>query len=210
MKMSWWRSVGSKAPFRKYSPYSLLAGLTIAFRYWDWSFDSGDLTASPIWDNDLGFGGDGKPGKPTLARGRCVEEGPFANTTRYWQAHADNKLHVYNVSADPHCFSRGFATGDTKKRFEADITPDRVNDVLAQDAYDEFFAKLELGTHNAVPQFISGDFYFFTAPNGMLVGFAYVWKLLTEYQIQSSTCIMPRLIAYGGCGSRKIPVASKR
>lgn len=128
--------------------------------------DSENLTASPIWDNEFGFGGDGKNGNPTLARGRCVVEGPFANTTRHWQAHADNKLHVYNVSADPHCFSRGFATGDTKRRFEADVKPDRVNHVLAREAYEEFFAELELGTHNAVPQFISGDFYYFTAPNG--------------------------------------------
>jgi tyrosinase len=105
-------------------------------------------------------------GEPTLAKGRCVDTGPFANRTFHWQAHADAHAHKYNISHNPHCLSRGFATDSFQTRFQEQVKPERLENALQQDGYDNFFSKLEFGPHNAIPQFISGDFYYFTAPNG--------------------------------------------
>ena len=129
--------------------------------------DATDLGSSPIWDLDNGFGGNGEQthGAITLYDGSCVRTGPFANTTRHWVSKSNG--HGFDINAKPHCLSRGFETGQRKTRFEERITPDAINEVLVQSTYMEFLDRLEVKAHNSIPQFVRGDFYALTAPNGM-------------------------------------------
>lgn len=45
------------------------------------------------------------------------------------------------------------------------VSPARVAQTLDQPDYVAFFKDFESGSHNAIPQFIRGDFLTFTAPN---------------------------------------------
>jgi hypothetical protein len=175
-----------RALYRKSNQRKIVCRLIVSRSYWDWSLDASNLTASPIWNDKYGFGGDGKVGDSTLANGRCVENGPFTNAIPYWQAKADNEMHTYHIFPQPHCLSRGFATGERQELFQASITPEKVEETLEQAEYDEFFAKLELGPHNAVPQFISGDFYYFTAPNGKEIN-----NIVCSFLTQSRSSLLP-------------------
>jgi tyrosinase len=134
--------------------------------YWDWGLDSADLGSSPVWDLENGFGGNGEQTQGTMALydGTCVRRGPFANTTRHWISKANG--HGFDILANPHCLSRGFEIGQQKTRFEDRITPDAINEVLKQSTYMEFLNRLEVKAHNSIPQFVRGDFFALTAPNG--------------------------------------------
>jgi tyrosinase len=133
--------------------------------YWDWTLDASDLASSPIWDGTSGFGGDGESDdEGGIFGGRCVTDGPFANSTRYWRSKSNGE--GFDILEFPHCLSRGFANGDKKESLQARITLDAIETVLNQPTYLDFFDDLEVRTHNAIPQFIRGDFYGMTAPNG--------------------------------------------
>lgn len=139
-------------------------------RYWDWTLDSHDLSASPIFDLLTGFGGDGdSSGQETEHDGRCVADGPFANTTRAWRALSVG--HSHDVEYGPHCLSRGFRRHDddvgapTWDKLHALISPARVAQTLDQSDYAAFYQDFETGPHNVIPQFIRGDFFTFMAPN---------------------------------------------
>lgn len=112
-----------------------------------------------------GFGGDGhERGAETLHGGRCVIDGPFANTTRAWRALSEG--HSHDVEYGPHCLSRGFAQESATLEVLHDlISTARVAKTLDQPDYAAFFEDFESGAHNAIPQFIHGDFLTFTAPN---------------------------------------------
>lgn len=136
-------------------------------RYWDWSLDAADLAESPIWDSVLGFGGDGDEAAPSAFQGaHCVTDGPFGQQQlRHWRSKSNG--HGFDIDADPHCLNRGFERRlDKKLKLQSRIGPEAVDEMLAQETYGEFFDKLETYTHNAIPQFINGDFTLMTAPNG--------------------------------------------
>jgi tyrosinase len=140
-------------------------GLTIPLPYWDWSLDSTDLSASPIWNNLTGFGGNGDlSGDITLYGGRCVADGPFAHTWRHW-LYQQLDENDWILLARPHCLSRGFKKTEHVDDLQSRVSPDQIEETLQQQNYTDFFNRLEISTHNAIPQFIMGDFYSFTAPN---------------------------------------------
>jgi tyrosinase len=131
-------------------------------RYWDWTLDSQDLSASPIWSS---FGGDGDPSSPIiLHNGRCILDGPFANSTRHWQSEKIDGS--FQTLGNPRCLSRGFASGEDQKSFQDRVTPSWMNELLRQKLYTNFIELLEASAHNAIPQFINGDFFALSAPNG--------------------------------------------
>lgn len=105
-------------------------------------------------------------GATTLYGGHCVVDGPFANTMRHW-LYQQNGENDWKMLASPHCLSRGFTTTNYVDELHSRISPEQVEETLRQENYSEFFIRLENSTHNAIPQFIMGDFYSFTAPNGM-------------------------------------------
>jgi tyrosinase len=124
------------------------------------------MSASPIWDANHGFGGNGDTNSPiTLHDGHCVVDGPFSNTTRAWSALSQG--HSHDVVYSPHCLSRGFVSNpELSHKLHKLILPEHIQETLSQPDYNSFFKMFEQGAHNAIPQFLRGDWLTFTAPNG--------------------------------------------
>jgi Common central domain of tyrosinase len=100
--------------------------------YWDWSLDTpernGSFATSPVFDNVLGFGGDGKTYPPNEGGPRCVETGPFAKYPIY--------LTYRNmVDADEHCLERDFqlSLAEKSSSWTRVLRP-----ALEQDNYEDF------------------------------------------------------------------------
>lgn len=121
----------------------------------DWE----NLTASPIWNPETGFGGDGdQTGEAIVGEGRCVVDGPFAGHINLF----------YGPKDRPHCLSRGFTDGNGHKGFidGQPLHPDRIQEILDKQDYRSFMFALEKGPHDTIPNGIRGDFFSFTAPYG--------------------------------------------
>ncbi|KAL0632473.1 hypothetical protein Q9L58_008658 [Maublancomyces gigas] len=78
--------------------------------YWDWTLDSSNLLASPLWDPISGFGGNGATippdtspfAVPGATGGGCICDGPFK----------DFRLHLgpgASLNATDRCLRRGFS-----------------------------------------------------------------------------------------------------
>ncbi|CAA7268248.1 unnamed protein product [Cyclocybe aegerita] len=113
--------------------------------YWDWSLDSRNISASPIWDPVTGFGGNGVPGTYTVPKNvnytenlifpeafvGCVMDGPFAN---------------YTVRLGPgflqtnHCLTRGI-----DQSYSVHITYEAVARTLHLPTFEQFRLELEGG-----------------------------------------------------------------
>lgn len=122
--------------------------------FWDWSLDSEDLSAAPVWSPSDGFGGDGHGTcDKAFLRGCCVTDGPFAN------------LQV--APGGVHCLTRGFE-GDVEKRIELSrkARPSAIAHILNAQDYEDFNLRLEAGLHAVIPEFVGGDFALFWAPFG--------------------------------------------
>ena len=87
----------------------------------DWE----NVTLSPIWDVDLGFGGDGDSSKgERIFDAYCVAEGPFAG----WEVpYFENVYH-------PHCLLRGF--DEHLADFRSALTPEAVDKILDSRDYE--------------------------------------------------------------------------
>ncbi|KAJ5184018.1 hypothetical protein N7492_001634 [Penicillium capsulatum] len=133
-------------------------GYQDALVYWDWTLDWKDPSQSPIWDSELGFGGDGNTNEEeTVNHGYCVKSGPFANYTVRYE----------NGTVNPHCLSRGFGCMDNPKSHEIDgtfLSPRFVDHAKTYPDFFNFTLALEMGPHNAIPNGVCGDFYSFDAP----------------------------------------------
>ena len=131
---------------------------TAGLVYWDWTMDWENLTQAPVWDKSLGFGGDGNNDTPlTVGFGRCVTEGPFANTT----------VGTYGDEDNAHCLSRGFRRGDDFAQLcTQQISPDAIQDLLQLSDYNSFNLGLEHSAHHMLPNCIRGDWLEFTVPYG--------------------------------------------
>ncbi|KAK6596644.1 hypothetical protein H4I96_09296 [Botrytis cinerea] len=125
--------------------------------YWDWSLDWEDMSKSPIWDSNIGFGGNGNShSNKSVGHGHCVTDGPFANRT----------IQYFGSEYGAHCLSRGFIHGDHLRTiFGLKVQPKALEAVLLQPDYESFNLELEEGPHNAIPRAIRGDFLRVTAPN---------------------------------------------
>lgn len=131
----------------------------IVSRYWDWTLDWEDMASSPIWDPEIGFGGDGDPNSQIIiSHGRCVTDGPFANLTPLFN----------RTEYSPHCLSRGFvgSQNPANASFGRGLKPEIIQDVLQQDTFEGFHASLEKGLHKELPEGVRGDFFGFSAPYG--------------------------------------------
>ncbi|VUC32086.1 unnamed protein product [Clonostachys rosea] len=109
--------------------------------YWDWTRDEEDPDSSPIFDNDLGFGGDGD------ADTGCVNSGPFAG---------------FNVSTpDNHCLQRVFdMTMLTQYSSQSEV-----DSALEITSYSSFRPTVENGPHRGGHAAISGDMANNYSPN---------------------------------------------
>lgn len=132
--------------------------------YWDWTLDARNLSGAPVWDPQLGFGGDGNPGMPTgIYRGNCVTEGVFANTTRAYLS--TNPTWRQGVSYSPHCLARAFFQGPQLEDLQRNVSAQAIESLLEETSFEQFFESFERGSHQVIPQFVHGDFMTYTAPN---------------------------------------------
>jgi tyrosinase len=123
--------------------------------YWDWTIDKANISRSPIWDS---FGGDGNSNSEQMKTlGYCVEDGPFAfYESKYWLKH------LY-----PHCLTRRFdKNGPNPESYSEHLGPEAMQNLFSQTTYEDFCTTLETQVHDAIPTYIGGEFYWFTAPNG--------------------------------------------
>ncbi|KAI8052436.1 hypothetical protein BDF22DRAFT_620632 [Syncephalis plumigaleata] len=99
----------------------------IMIPYWDWSIDSQQPAASPIFRSDW-YGGNGNP-----QADYCVQDGKFAD---YRPAYPE-----------PHCLRRRFDNG---RRLSAFYSPPQIDSVLQATTYSEFKRQLEGPPHALV------------------------------------------------------------
>ncbi|CAF9916149.1 MAG: hypothetical protein ALECFALPRED_010534 [Alectoria fallacina] len=118
-------------------------GYTGVLTYWDWGLDWEDITTSPVWDGETGFGGDGNPRKgESIAQGHCIENGPFTEL----------EVPYFDMIYHPHCLSRGFQSGQGLKNLSSKLSPEALDNILESRDYDTFNLGLEHGAHLAVPR----------------------------------------------------------
>ncbi|MCJ1371074.1 hypothetical protein MMC20_002289 [Loxospora ochrophaea] len=103
--------------------------------YWDWTLDAADPKSSPIWSNELGFGGNGSSPE------QCVEQGPFA--------------HMAPQYPSPHCLRRDFSLeGMHGQNYTAPVV-ERL--MTGARTYHEFRNDLESGPHKWIHRGIGGE-----------------------------------------------------
>ena len=126
--------------------------------YWNWALDWQNIADSPIWNPDVGFGGDGNPKVgDIIVRGHCVTDGPFAHF----------EIPYLDAVYRPHCLSRGFENGSELINHGTWFNPAAIETLLGLEDYEAFNLGLEDGPHIAIPRSIRGDFSLLTAPSGM-------------------------------------------
>jgi len=106
--------------------------------WWDWSLDSpemgGHFNSSPIFDADLGFGGDGKQVKNVTKQLRCITTGPWARYHAKMTWKDQQKGHE-------RCIERAF----NLRLAEYSASPSNtLNYILALDKYEDF-SELDVG-----------------------------------------------------------------
>ncbi|KAF5871960.1 putative gmc oxidoreductase protein [Botrytis fragariae] len=161
--------------------------------YWDWSLDWENITNSPVWDNELGFGGNGDPNSEVIDSrgiGQCVVDGPFALLS----------VPYIGSKHSRHCLSRSFNTTDSSESLK--IKPYVLNQLMDTDDYEKFNLGLENTAHNSIPHMIRGDFSMFTAPYDPVFFLHHtqldrLWWLWQQKDIQS------RLYQYRGAAAFK-------
>ncbi|CAD6580422.1 MAG: hypothetical protein ASARMPREDX12_009559 [Alectoria sarmentosa] len=126
--------------------------------YWDWSLDWENITLAPVFDNELGFGGNGNTSDKSGFRGSCVTDGPFARL---------EVLFAGPIKA-PHCLTRNFANSENLTKHAQPIRPAALAEVLRAPRYEEFNTALESGPHLSMPLSINGDFSAVSAPQDPL------------------------------------------
>lgn len=83
--------------------------------------------------------------------------------------------------------TRGFASAKTDSEsfvedLQYQVSPLHVAETLDQPDYDSFFESFETGAHNAIPQFVNGEWLSLTAPNGEF----YHKRTLTSHDVFAS------------------------
>ena len=116
--------------------------------YWDWTLDWTDFHASPLFDPDTGFGGDGNASAPeSVGHGHCVTEGPFGGM----------RVLYFDRDEQEHCFSRGMRYGEMLDFAMSKISPRAVEAVMQREDFRNFTYWLEKDTHKFMPYVFRGE-----------------------------------------------------
>ena len=176
--------VGTSIPCREPDPKQSPNGIWKAdprCSYWDWTLDWEDLTGAPVWDETLGFGGDGNMSNPgpypvTVQNSKqsyCVTTGPFKDVQVF-----------YGTSpASAHCLSRGFYHYENQEPGKISglhVRPEVIEELESVAHYDEYRNRTEFMVHNGIHWGIGGDFERWSSANG---------KIYLSY-ITSVTCAL--------------------
>lgn len=135
--------------------------LTKYYSYWDWTLDTDDVTKSPIWDADTGFGGNGDPVIDPWTESsskKCLVDGPFQHV---------QPAYTMNGYA-PHCLTRNWNSGIAfpGNMLAEYYTTEVVEETHSLDDYPAFRYKLEGTPHGAIHSAVGGDMSPATSPNG--------------------------------------------
>lgn len=126
-------------------------GYTGAQPYWDWTKDAQNFSASPVFDDVYGFGGNGEwledisglpvtslaPGPLVRTGGGCVKTGPFA----------DRQISMgpgKNTAYTPHCLRRDFVPSLAAYK----LSMVQVHSELVAETYSEYSRRVELTSLN--------------------------------------------------------------
>ncbi|KAK2032532.1 Di-copper centre-containing protein [Colletotrichum zoysiae] len=127
--------------------------------YWEWSLDTADVTNSPIWDANKGFGGNGDPAIDPLVGSakKCLVDGPFAGLQVAWTMQGHN----------PHCLARNFNNGTSYpgNMFSNYYDNKTIVEIATLDNYPDFRYRLEGVPHGAIHSAVGGDMSPATSPN---------------------------------------------
>ncbi|KAK1570098.1 uncharacterized protein LY79DRAFT_707593 [Colletotrichum navitas] len=119
--------------------------------YWDWSLDTANVTKSPIWDANTGFGGNGDSAIDSREGSvkKCLVDGPFAGPQVAWTTEGHN----------PHCLARNWNNGTSYpgNMFSDNYDNKTIADIAALDNYPDFRYRLEGVPHGAFHSAIGGD-----------------------------------------------------
>ncbi|KAF9530930.1 hypothetical protein CPB83DRAFT_892203 [Crepidotus variabilis] len=145
-----------------------------AHPYWDWSKDveeGRNISSSPMWDVETGFGGNGVEGTYTpptdpdvLANGRinpdafvgCVQDGPFADLTLNMGP---------GLSVTKHCLTRHF--NESTHQY---LNHTAVEEIMAYETFEDLHTQLEgnkgiRGPHGSGHSAVGGEMSnFFSSP----------------------------------------------
>ncbi|CZR69717.1 related to monophenol monooxygenase [Phialocephala subalpina] len=127
------------------------------YRYFVHIFESRLRISSPVFDTQLGFGGNGDYAlrESLVGGGHCVTSGPFAMTlARY-----------VGLEVKLHCVSRIFRNDTATGHFTGQlIRPELVGKYVDEDDLLLFTLKLESAPYNTILFGIRGNFLSFNAP----------------------------------------------
>ncbi|KAF5025387.1 hypothetical protein F66182_2552 [Fusarium sp. NRRL 66182] len=173
--------------------------------YWDWTIDADkkDTQNSPVFDSKTGFGGNGKlTGSDVPGFGRCVVDGPFANTNLTlamgWPDMNvdDNRLHCFTRE-----FNGGLGTDENGEYLLGDMQAGAYNSktmesIYALDTFNGMAPLLEGLPHAQIHSIIFGDMGPATSPNEPLffLHHANVDRVWAKWQGRNAT----RLADYSG------------
>lgn len=131
-------------------------------RYWDQKADNADIFASPVFDTEFGFGGNGAFDPTALIPfinitadgGGCIQDGPFKDLTIHLGYNNDS-------SYQERCITRNIIQAPASRWWNAQ----EENNALAHPTYEIFAELLEgngnftfdLGMHNAGHMAVAGD-----------------------------------------------------
>ncbi|KAH7304025.1 hypothetical protein B0I35DRAFT_363867 [Stachybotrys elegans] len=173
--------------------------------YWDWSIDADaqNMPNSPIFDPVTGFGGDGKlTGSTVPGFGRCVVDGPFANTNlTIAMGWPDMNVRGNRL----HCFTREFNSAEGSDENGVTIIGDMqvtaynsrvMNTIYGFDNFEGMVMMLEGLPHAQIHSVIFGDMGPSTSPNEPLffLHHANVDRAWAKWQGRNAT----RLSDYSG------------
>jgi tyrosinase len=122
--------------------------------YWDWTLDVADVPASPIFDPEYGFGGNGGDKTETsddahMKTWRCLVDGPFKDL---------RPAYVLTEYA-PHCLSRDFFDGQNRPGTmrTSGYTPKIINGILGEEKFVDFELRLENVPHGSIHSAVGGQ-----------------------------------------------------
>lgn len=167
---TWGTSVDMRATFRTLY-FSVSSVLTWKYNqslwfellsYWDWTLDWQDISASSIWSNEDGFGGENDCSidmRGDTSDNTCVS-GPFK----------DNVFINFNGTIWPHCLSRQLqnTTSERGKLAKELIRPEAMGQLTRSQNYGTLRYMIEMQMHNVIHYGIIGDLTEVSSANGRL------------------------------------------
>lgn len=122
-------------------------------RYWDWALDSKKPLSSPVWDSEIGFGGNDS------SETGCIQGGPLNNILLNYTANGPSQ----------HCLKRNFSDSPIFGEMHSnEWTPEIIENIITtSNTYPEFRERIENGPHKHLHDGIGGEMPGISSTNGI-------------------------------------------